>query len=138
MGPALFNVYSTPLSKVIVDNSFKTKLAMLMIQILYLSFYTYTVTVIWSCLPWLQSLLKNARIAFSVNFEYYSVYDCIPSLMRDIQHWMNSNFLKMNQILIKLRSIYLNLKLFQNQVYKVVLLLVIIVFVLSNVLNILG
>ena len=46
MGPALFNVYSTPLSKVIVDDSFKAKLAMLMIQNLYLSFYTYTVTVI--------------------------------------------------------------------------------------------
>ena len=69
LGPVLFNIYMRNLPKYIESHCFLT-----------------------SC----YADDSNARLQFSLNFQYFNISQRVPNLLQNIGTWMNEHFLKIN------------------------------------------
>ena len=69
LGPVLFNIYMRNLPKYIESHCFLT-----------------------SC----YADDSNARLQFSLNFQYFNISQRVPHLLKNIGAWMNEHFLKIN------------------------------------------
>ena len=69
LGPVLFNIYMRNLPKYVESHCFLT-----------------------SC----YADDSNARLQFSLNFQYYNISQRVPQLLHNIEAWMNEHFLKIN------------------------------------------
>ena len=69
LGPVLFNIYVASLSEVMKSMG------------VFSSSYADD---------------TNVRIKLSLQFQYFNISFCIPQLMKEIQDWMNTHFLKLN------------------------------------------